>query len=204
MAPLFPGHVDSHDTTRVSSCSASSSVSRYVIFAAVTLVVRKRDPRRAHPYGTDVGPVFASEAVSVSGWRVRDSIDQLVARIVLVEATGREVSVKLRNMEEQLVIANTKVTTLRKEADSFRDHAPRWLLPRRQDSERRVDRSYDYDDYDRADRGRDNYRENALYCVFVMPLKNVVAPRFTPTVMIRMVTTIAPMITVVGRVACRE
>ena len=32
-------------------------------------------------------------------------------------------------------------------------------LPRRQDAARRVDRSNDYNDYERADRGRDDYRE---------------------------------------------
>ena len=37
-----------------------------------------------------------------------------------------------------------------------------------------------------------------------MPLKNVVAPRSMPTVTIRMVTKIAPMITVVGRVVSRD
>ena len=109
------------------------------------------------------GPVFASEAVRVSGWRVRDVIDQLVARIGVVEAKGRDVAVELRNTEEQLVIANTKVTTLRDEADRFRDRAPPRLLPRRQDSVRRVDRSDEYDDYDRADRGRDDYREDGRY-----------------------------------------
>ena len=40
--------------------------------------------------------------------------------------------------------------------------------------------------------------------VVVMLLKNVVAPKSTPTVMIRTVTTIAPMITVVGRVVSRK
>ena len=67
-----PGHVDSRDAACVSSCSARSSASRYVIVATVTLVDRNRDPRRSYPYGTDVGPVFASEAVRVSRWRVRD------------------------------------------------------------------------------------------------------------------------------------
>ena len=41
-------------------------------------------------------------------------------------------------------------------------------------------------------------RTVAITGVVVMPLKNVVAPRSTWTVMIRMVTTIAPAITVVG------
>ena len=91
------------------------------------------------------GPVFASEAVRVSGWRVRDLIDQLVARIGLVEAKGRDVAVELRNTKEQLVIANTKVTTLREEADRFCERAPPWLLPRRQYSVRRVGRSHYYD-----------------------------------------------------------
>ena len=109
------------------------------------------------------GPIFASEAVRVSGWRVRDVIDQLVARIGVVEAKGRDVAVELRNAKEQLVIANTKVTTLREEADRLRDRAPPRLLPRRQDSARRVDRSDDYDDYDRADSGRDDYREDGRY-----------------------------------------
>ena len=109
------------------------------------------------------GPVFASEAVRVSGWRVRDLIDQLVARIGLVEAKGRDVAVELRNTKEQLVIANTKMTTLREEPDRFRDRAPPRLLPRRQDSVRRVDRSVDYEDYDRAERGRDDYREDGRY-----------------------------------------
>ena len=101
-----------------------------------------------------MGPVFASEAVRVSGWRVRDLIDQLFPRIGVVEAKGRDVAVELRN---------TKVTTLREEADLFRDRAPPRLLPCRQDSARRVDRSDDYDDYDRADRGRDDYREDNRY-----------------------------------------
>ena len=88
------------------------------------------------------GPVFASEAVRVSGWRVRDVIDQLVPRLGVVEAKGRDVSVELRNTKEQLiiantkeqlVIANTKVTTLREEAERFRDRARPRLLPRRQD-----------------------------------------------------------------------
>ena len=47
-------------------------------------------------------------------------------------------------------------------------------------------------------------RTVAIKWVVVMPLKNVVAPRFTPTVMIRMVTTTEPRITVVGRVVIRE
>ena len=47
-------------------------------------------------------------------------------------------------------------------------------------------------------------RTVAITGMFVMPLKNVVAPRSTPTAMIRMVTTIAPRITVVGRVVSRE
>ena len=161
--------------------------------------------RRAYPYGTDVGPVFASETVRVSGWRVRDIIDQLVARIGVVEAKVRDVAVELRNTKKQLVIANTKVTTLRDEADRFRDRAPPRLLPRRHDSARRVDRSDDYDEYDCADRGRDDYRDDGRYYgVIVMSLKNVVAPRSTLTVMIRMETTIAPMITVVDRVVSRE
>ena len=152
-----------------------------------------------------MGPVFASEAARVSGWRVRDVINHLVARIGVVEAKGRDVSVELRNTKEQLVIANTKVTTLRGEADRFRDRAPPRLLPRHQDSARWVDRSDDYDDYDRADCGRDDHREDGrFYGVVIIPLKNVVAPRSTPTVMIRMVTTIAPMITVVGQVVSRE
>ena len=108
-------------------------------------------------------PAFASEAVRVSGWRVRDLMDQLVARIGVVEAKGRDVAVELQDTKEQLVIANTKVTTLREEADLFRDRAPPRLLPRRQDSVRRVDRSDEYDDYDRADRGRDDYREDGRY-----------------------------------------
>ena len=41
------------------------------------------------------GPVFASEAVRVRGWRVRDLIDQLVALIGVVEAKGRDVAVEL-------------------------------------------------------------------------------------------------------------
>ena len=92
------------------------------------------------------GPVFASEAVRVSGWRVRDVIDQLVARIGVGEAKRRDVAVELRNTKEKLVIANTKLTTLREEADRFRERAPPRLLPRRQDSAGRVDRSDDYDD----------------------------------------------------------
>ena len=89
--------------------------------------------------------------------------DQPVARIGVVEAKGRDAAVELRNTKEQLVIANTTVTTLREKADRFRDRAPPRLLPRRQDSARRVDRSDDYDDYDRADRGCDDYREDDRY-----------------------------------------
>ena len=55
------------------------------------------------------------------------------------------------------------MTTLREEADHFRDRASPWLLPRRQDSARRVERSGDYDEYDRADRGRDDYREDGRH-----------------------------------------
>ena len=51
------------------------------------------------------------------------------------------------NTKDHLVIANTKVTTLREEAYRYRDRAPPRLLPRRQDSTRRVDRS-ERDDYD--------------------------------------------------------
>ena len=109
------------------------------------------------------GPVFASEAVRVSGWRVRDLVDQLVARNGVVEAIGRDVAVELRNTKEQSVTANTRVTKLREEPDRFRDRAPPRLLSRRQDLARRVDRSDDYDDYDRADRGRDDYREDGRY-----------------------------------------
>ena len=109
------------------------------------------------------GPVFASEAVRVSGWRVRDVIDQLVARIGVVEAKRRDVAVELRNTKDQLVIANMKVTPLRKEADLFSERAPPRLPPRRQDSALRVDPSDDYDDYERADRGRDDYREDGRY-----------------------------------------
>ena len=109
------------------------------------------------------GLVFASEAVRVSGWRVCDLIDQLVARIRVVEAKGRDVAMELRNTKEQLVIANTRVTTLREEAGRVPNRAPPRLLPRRQDSARRVDRSDDYDDYDRADRGCDDYREDSRY-----------------------------------------
>ena len=151
------------------------------------------------------GPVFASEAVRVSGWRVRDLIEQVVARIGVVEAKGRDVAVELRNTKEQLVIANTTVTTLREEGNRFRDRAPPRLLPRRQYSARRVDSSDDYDDYDRADRGRDDYREDGRYYrVVLTPLKNVAASGSTVNVMIRMATTIAPMITVVGRIFSRE
>ena len=67
---------------------------------------------------------------------MRDLIDQLVARIGVVEAKGLDVSVELRNTKEQFVIANTKVTTLRDEADRFSDRAPSRLLARRQDSAR--------------------------------------------------------------------
>ena len=56
-----PDHDDSRDAACVSSCPARRSARRYVIVANVTLVVRNRDPRRAYPYGTDVG----------SGLRVR-------------------------------------------------------------------------------------------------------------------------------------
>ena len=41
------------------------------------------------------GPVFATEAIRISAWRVRDVIDQLVARIGVVEAKEREVAVEL-------------------------------------------------------------------------------------------------------------
>ena len=112
-----------------------------------------------------MGPVFASQAVRISGWRVRDVIDHLVARIGVVGAKGRDVAVELRNKKEQLVIANTKVTTLREEADRHRDRARPRLLRRLQESTRRVYRSERdvYDDYDRADRGSDDYREEGRY-----------------------------------------
>ena len=41
------------------------------------------------------GTVFATEAVRISGWLVRDVIDQLVARIGVVEVKGRDVAVEL-------------------------------------------------------------------------------------------------------------
>ena len=111
------------------------------------------------------GPVFASEAVRISGWRVRDEIDKLVARIGLVEARGRDVAVEIRNTKEKLVIANTKVTTLREEADRYRDRGPPRLPRRRQESTRRADRSElgDYDDYYCADCGRDDYLDDGRY-----------------------------------------
>ena len=111
------------------------------------------------------GLVFASEAVRISGWRVREVIDQIVACIGVVEAKGRDVAAELRNMKEQLVIANTKLTTLREKVNRYRNRAPPRLLPRHRDSTRRVDRSErdEYDDYDRADRGRYGYREDGRY-----------------------------------------
>ena len=47
------------------------------------------------------GPVFATEAVRISRWSIRDVIDQLVARIGVVEAKERDVAVELRNTKEQ-------------------------------------------------------------------------------------------------------
>ena len=46
-------------------------------------------------------------------------------------------------------------------------------------------------------------RTVAIAGVVVVPLKNVVAPSSTPTVMIRIVTTIASVITVVGQFVSR-
>ena len=109
------------------------------------------------------GSVFPTEAVRISGWR--NVIDQLVARIGVVEAKKRNVAVELRDTNGQLVIANTKVTTLREEADRYGDSAPPRLAPCLEESTRPVDRSEreDYDDYHRADPGRDDYREDGCY-----------------------------------------
>ena len=150
------------------------------------------------------GPFFASEAVRVSGWRVRDLIHQLVARIGVVEAKERDVAVELRNTKEQLVIANTKVMTWREGADRFRDRAP--LGCSLVVKIRRVEWTVlmiTTTTIVRAAGVKIIERTFAITGVVVMPLKNVVAPRSTPTVMIRVVTTIATMITVVGRVVSR-
>ena len=49
------------------------------------------------------------------------AVEHLAARIGSVEAKNRNVAVDLRNTKEQLVIANTKVTKFREEADRYRD-----------------------------------------------------------------------------------
>ena len=147
-----------------------------------------------------MGSVFASEAVRVSGCRVRDIIDQIVARVGVVEAKGRDVAVELRNTKEQLVIANMKVSTLREEADRFRDRGPlgcslvvkirrvEWTVP--MITTIKIVRTAGV---------KIIMRTVATRGVVVMPSKNVVAPSSTPTAIIRMVTKIAPMITVVAR-----
>ena len=154
-----------------------------------------------------MGPVFASEAVRISGWRVRDVIEQLVARIGVVEAKGRDAAVELRNTKEPLVISNTKVTTSREETDRYRDRAPlvwplvvksrraEWTVPSVTISTITILRTSGVTII---------VRTVSIMGVVVMPLKNVVAPRSTPTVTIRMVTKIAPVVTVVGQVVSRE
>ena len=72
---------------------------------------------------------------------MRDVIDQLVTKIGFVEAKVRNVAVELRHTKKQLVIANTKVKTLREDADRYCDRVPPRLRPPRQELMRRADRS---------------------------------------------------------------
>lgn len=59
------------------------------------------------------------------------------------------------------------MTTLREEANRYRDRTPPRLAPRREEMTLRAVRSprHGYDDYDRADRSRENYREDGRYYV---------------------------------------
>ena len=59
-------------------------------------------------------PVFATEAVCISGLRFRDLIDQLDARHGAVEAKERNAAVELRNTKGHLVTANKKVDVVRR------------------------------------------------------------------------------------------
>ena len=98
------------------------------------------------------------------------------------------------------------MTTLRGEADRYRDRGPPRLNPRRQELTRRVDRSEreEYDDYDRVDIGRDDYIEDGRYYGGGCYAPEKFFPsRSMATVMICMVMKIAPRITVVGRVFSR-
>lgn len=111
------------------------------------------------------GPVFATEAFRIGGWRLHGVLDQLFARIGVIDAKDRNVSAELRDTQEYLVIGNAKVTILREEADRYRDRSPPRLAPYSQKMTRPVDRSEreEYDYYDRADCGRDAYREDGPY-----------------------------------------
>ena len=108
--------------------------------------------------------MLTTEAIRVNGWRVRDVVELLVAKLGAVEAKERSGAVELRNVKERLFIAETKVTTLLEVTERSRDRVIFRPAPRRQEAARRSDRAErdDYDDYDRADE-RDDYRDDTGY-----------------------------------------
>ena len=88
-----------------------------------------------------LSPVLSTETIRVNGWRVRDVVELLVAKLGAVEAKERSGAVELRNVKERLVIAETKVTTLREVTESIRDRVTSRPAPRRQEAARRSDRT---------------------------------------------------------------
>ena len=111
-----------------------------------------------------LSPLQATEAIRVNGWRVRDLVELLIAKLGAVEAKERSGAGELRNLKERLVIAETKVTTLLEVTERSRERAPARLVARRQDVARRSDRTErdEYNEYDRDD-GRDDYRDGTGY-----------------------------------------
>ena len=111
-----------------------------------------------------LSPVQATEAIRVNGWRVRDVVELLVAKLGAVEAKEHSGAMDIRNVKERLVIAETKVTTLLDVTERSRERAPARLVARRQDVARRSDRTErdEYDVYDRDDE-REDYRDGTGY-----------------------------------------
>ena len=83
---------------------------------------------------------MATEAIRVNGWRVRDVVEVLVAKLGAVKAKERSGAVELRYAKERLVTAETKVTALLEVTERSHDRVPARLAPRRQGVARRSDR----------------------------------------------------------------
>lgn len=88
-----------------------------------------------------LSPVLAAEAILVNGWRVRNVVEQLVAKLGEVEAKECNSAVELRDTKERLVMAETKVATLLEVPEPIRDCVSARLAPRRQELARRSERA---------------------------------------------------------------